>query len=435
MTKIVRLPGHSRIRSRVAARWEARQVLLAARQECGMTREEFAHALGSLLDIPELTAAAVQAWEEGKATVTRRVRDAAATLARMDIPALLNREPDPEETVIEPPDNSEGLSALAAAATASTPTAVLRGLDGGRIGIEVTAWADEQVETLSRLDDLLGGVQVLRLAEGDMNLLLMLRKQATYEQATARSLNLAIAQVARLAGWLASDAGYHDAAQRYWQIGIEASRSAGDHDFAAHLLAYLALQAGAVGQPLAAVHLLEGAKQEARRTNSLALQALLDGWQVHPYALLGDGARSAHLLNRADDLWDRRHTDDDPPWLYWMFRPSLNPESGRAFITLGEPAIGERLLSAGLRALPPEFRRDQMLYLLGIAEARRNQPGRMDEALTSAMDAATMAASIDSPRARERLIAFAQRLRQDEPTAKEFLEYLRDLTEAGNSSS
>jgi integrase len=40
MTKIVRLPGHSRIRSRVAARWEARQVLLAARQDCGMTREE-----------------------------------------------------------------------------------------------------------------------------------------------------------------------------------------------------------------------------------------------------------------------------------------------------------------------------------------------------------------------------------------------------------
>jgi hypothetical protein len=69
-----------------------------------------------------------------------------------------------------------------------------------------------------------------------------------------------------------------------------------------------------------------------------------------------------------------------------------------------------------------------MLYLLGIAEARRNQRGRLDEALEAASAAATIAASVDSPRARDRLIAFGQQLRQDEPTVKEFLERLRDLS-------
>ena len=124
-----------------------------------------------------------------------------------------------------------------------------------------------------------------------------------------------------------------------------------------------ALQASFTEAPLTAIHLLEAARSEIGKPASLALPALLDGWQVTPYALLGERHEASNRLNHADDLYDRRRPENDPAWLYWMFRHSHNPESGRAFLTMGEAPTAERLLTEGLDQVPADFPRDRQLYL------------------------------------------------------------------------
>ncbi|MBJ7596535.1 MAG: hypothetical protein JF922_00380 [Candidatus Dormibacteraeota bacterium] len=319
------------------------------------------------------------------------------------------------------------MAALAAASTTSVPESAMRGLKGGRVGSDVVGWAATQVESLSHLDDIVGGSRCLSLTHGDLNIVLTLLKRARYNSSTERGLQRAVAELGRLAGWLASDAGFHKLAEQYWHQGLVAARAICDHGYAAYLLANLGLQASFTGAPLTAVHLLEAARGEVGEPTNLALLAILDAWQVTPYALLGERQEASHRLNRADDLYDRRRPENDPAWLYWMFRPSHNPESGRAFLTMAEPRTAERLLTEGLDQVPAEFPRDQQLYLIGIAEARQAQPKRLDEAVHAATQALGTSPDLDSPRARERLVEFAKQLPRELAT-RDFLDRIRAFT-------
>jgi hypothetical protein len=423
---------HRLSRSRTAAAWQYRSALIRARQESGMLRDEFAAATAKQLQLHELSADTIQTWEDDASHVRPpyEVVEAAAQLAGTTVRALLAPDADDEagnNRLPDTPGTSEALAALAAASTTPTPESVMRGLEGGRVGSDVVSWAAEQVESLSHLDDVVGGSRCLSLTHGDLNIVLALLKRASYDSLTERGLQHAVAELGRLAGWLASDAGFQRLAERYWHQGLVAARAICDHEYASYLLANLGLQASFTGAPLTAIHLLEAARSEVGEPTNLALPALLDAWQVTPYALLGERHDASHRLNLADDLYDRRQPENDPAWLYWMFRPSHNPESGRAFLTLGEPRTAERLLTEGLDQVPADFRRDRQLYLIGIAEARQAQPKRLDEALHAATQALGTSPDLDSPRARERLIEFAHQLPR-EPTTRDFLDRIRSLT-------
>jgi hypothetical protein len=93
---------------------------------------------------------------------------------------------------------------------------------------------------------------------------------------------------------------------------------------------------------------------------------------------------------------------NDPPWLYWMYLPSLSPEAPRGIIP-GNPRRAEELFTAGLEALSDEYLRDRSLFCLGLAEARIAQHGRTDEAIDATRTAANLIPSAPSPRIRERL--------------------------------
>lgn len=302
-----------------------------------------------------------------------------------------------------------------------TEGAIQRGLDGGRIGSDVMTWATQQVEALSRLDDELGGARVLPLAAGNLTLLTQLISQATYTSEQATELQRTLASISRLAGWVAFDAGNAHKAARYWRTAITAAREANDHDYSAYAMAFLAFHAiDAQRDPSAAIQLLQAAEHEAGR--NAPLRIVLAQWAVQPYGLLGEHREAQRSLARADSLWERRDPANDPPWLYWMYLPSLSPEAPRGIIP-HDPARAEAMLMDGLSALSDEYPRDRPLFLLGIAEARLAQHGRLDEAIEAARAALDLISATPSPRIRARLVRLVRSL-PEHPETPELQEAL-----------
>jgi DNA-binding transcriptional regulator YiaG/tetratricopeptide (TPR) repeat protein len=371
-TDVVSLREYARRRRNTAEPAEGR-TLQAFRRRAGLSQHEFAAALAHELGI-NIRPGAVRAWEEGHTTPPP------------EILAVAKRLP----TLPGTPDLAS-----------DTDSELQSGLNGGRIGADIISWASKQVAALSRLDDQVGGARVLPLATGSLELLTQLISQARYSDAHATELRRTVAEVARLAGWVAFDAGHTDKANRYWRTAITAAREANDQDYGAYAMAFLAFHAiDTQRDPAAALKLLQAAEHQA--TRSAPLRIVLAQWSVQPYGLLGESREAQRSLTRADSLWERRNPEDDPPWLYWMYLPSLSPEVPRGIIP-GNPRRAEAMFIDGLDALSDEYPRDRTLFCLGIAEARLAQNGRLDEAIDAARSAISLASSAPSPRVRERL--------------------------------
>ncbi len=386
-TDVTSLREYARRRRNSEQPGEAR-TLQALRRRAGLSQQELAAALTHELGV-NVRPGAVRAWEHGP------------TAPPPEVLAIAKRLP----TLPGMPDLSS-----------DTDSELQSGLSGGRIGAHIVSWANKQVAALSRLDDQVGGARVLPLATGSLQLLTQLVSQARYDDTQATELRRTVAEVARLAGWVAFDAGHTDKAGRYWQTAITAAREADDHDYSAYAMAFLAFHAiDRQRDPSAALTLLQAAEQEAGR--SAPLRIVLAQWAVQPYGLLGEHREAQRSLTRADSLWERRNPDNDPPWLYWMYRPSLSPEVPRGIIP-GNPSRAEGMLIDGLDALSEEYPRDRTLFYLGIAEARLAQHGRLDEAIDATRSAISLISSAPSPRIHERLRRLVRKLPEHPDTAE-----------------
>jgi tetratricopeptide (TPR) repeat protein len=392
------------------------RVLQAIRERCGLSRREFAPILGPAIGRPDLAAGAVKAWEEGAVRVPVSVLEAAAQIARQMPASSSARAGAPYDSELPNHPPTEAFAIAKRIATfhvvpelpADTHGELRTGLDGRRIGAHVVSWASEQVAALSRLDDEVGGARVLPLASGSLELLTQLVSRATYSDSHATELRRSLAEVARLAGWVAFDAGHTDTASRYWRIAITAAREAGDRDYSAYAMAFLAFHAvDRKRDPTTALKLLQAAEEEASQDSPLRI--VLAQWAVQPYGLLGEHREAQRSLIRADSLWERRNPENDPPWLYWMYLPSLSPEVPRGIIP-GDPRQAEALLIDGLEALSNEYPRDRTLFYMGLAEARIAQSGRLDEAIDATRNAIRLVESAPSPRIHERLRRFVHNL-------------------------
>jgi tetratricopeptide (TPR) repeat protein len=407
-----------------AAHSDRCRALQAVRERCGLSRREFAPILGPAIGRPDLAAGAVKAWEEGAVRPPVSVLEAAAQIARQMPASPSAGAAAPYDAALPSHGPTEALAIARRVATfpgipdlpPDTDGELRTGLSGQRIGAHIVSWASEQVAALSRLDDEVGGARVLPLATGSLKLLTQLVSRATYSDSHATELRRSVAEVARLAGWVAFDAGHTDKASRYWRIAITAAREAGDRDYSAYAMAFLAFHAiDRKRDPTTALKLLQAAEQEA--SQDAPLRIVLAQWAVQPYGLLGEHREAQRSLIRADPLWERRNPENDPPWLYWMYLPSLSPEVPRGIIP-GDPRHAEAMLIDGLEALSDEYPRDRTLFYMGLAEARLAQPGRLDEAIDATRNAIKLIGSAPSPRIHERLRRFVHNLPEDSGAAE-----------------
>ena len=126
-------------------------------------------------------------------------------------------------------------------------------------------------------------------------------REATYSESTGRLLLGAVGELCQLAGWVASDAGLHHLAERYYLGGVSAAHAARDEPLGANLLSSLAYQVANVGDPREAVLLASTAYNGAASSATPTVRALLLERVAWANARLGDPHATEAALARVDD--------------------------------------------------------------------------------------------------------------------------------------
>lgn len=256
----------------------------------------------------------------------------------------------------------------------------------------------ERLARLRRMDDLVGGVDLLPVVDRELTRALTTRAHRD------RSV---VAGLAQLTAWVAADAGDPVRARRAHRVGVRLAASAGDHVLAGHLLGALA-HLGTALDPLAALALARQGYTVAAPRASARTRALLLHRVAFAAARAGERRHCEHALGAAERAYDRHVPGTDPPWLYWFDDAELIAMTGRCYAALGRPRLAEPLLRTGLGAGRIRLR-SAALYSAWLARAHLDA-GDVEQGCAVAGSALLTTVRVGSVRALRQITALHPRL-------------------------
>lgn len=134
---------------------------------------------------------------------------------------------------------------------------------------------------------------------------------------------LVAAELARIAGSMAFDAGQHATAQRHYVTAVRLAKAGGHESFGAVALAAIARQAFDLGAPNDGLEVIALAQHGTRHSATPALRAMLATRQAWGHAQRGEG----HAFERAVGDAEQAHADvapeNEPRWLHGLDRAEL----------------------------------------------------------------------------------------------------------------
>ena len=253
---------------------------------------------------------------------------------------------------------------------------------GRQVPLEVVDQLDAITGSLRRMDDQLGGRQILGLTRQHLATVTGLLRNHRYTDAVGRRLHATAAELLRLGGWLSFDDGNHPQAQRYWIAALHASHAAGDRALGANILGFMSCQAKDIGQIREAVTLAETARASYPGA-SPRVSAILDLRAAEAYA----NERSASDCRRALDsafshLAGPPAASGDPGWSYWADDAQAHAQAGYCYLKLEDWQLARKHLRAAIRHQDSEHTREGALRdtLLATTYASQQQPD-LDQAL------------------------------------------------------
>jgi tetratricopeptide (TPR) repeat protein len=308
------------------------------------------------------------------------------------------------------------------------PPQMVEMVSGRRVGERLAQLIVERVDMLRRMDDFLGGGDLHDLVARELRVTLDLVREASYTEPVGRVLLGAVGELCQLAGWVATDAGLNERAERYYLGGVTAAHAAGDAPLAAHLLSSLAYQMANVGDAREAALLASTAWHGAEAVATAATRALLLDRLAWAYARLGDAEAAEQAIDRASEAIDDSEAGGDPSWAYWVNIDEVDIMAGRCFTELRQPKRAIALLEASIARYDEGHARDLALYLSWLAEAHVHA-GNVDQAATVALHALRLTASVASDRNSKRLNAVGEALmaHQGHRGVNAFLDETRSL--------
>lgn len=118
------------------------------------------------------------------------------------------------------------------------------------------------------------------------------------------------------------------------------------------------------------------------------------------HALDGDADDAERLLDEAQNLIGRaaQHPEDEPPWMYFYGETWFTLQRGMAALHLRDGEAAVRHLTAGLAALPDDYRRDKTWYRACLAHALA-EAGEASQAASVALAIVPDAADVGRPHA------------------------------------
>ncbi len=278
------------------------------------------------------------------------------------------------------------------------PGPLVSGLSGRRISVVLADRLIAMIPELRGMDDVAGGGTMFPLAEQGFGMVAELLDQASYDEATGRTLHGALAELGRLAGWGAYESGQPGLAQRYHIAALRAAHTIDDRPLGAHILGFMAYQATRQAQPAEAVTLIETALAGIRSQETPALLAELYVKQADAFATLRDGAGATAAMSKARTQIEHLNPDRDLPYLYWVTPAEITAYAGQCFLQLGHIGHAITLLDEGIALFDESFTRDRQAYLTHSAVALI-QPGKqrdLDNAAARGMEAIDIAQSLHS---------------------------------------
>ncbi|MBI1759041.1 MAG: transcriptional regulator [Actinobacteria bacterium] len=255
---------------------------------------------------------------------------------------------------------------------------------------------EQRLDSLRRLDDVLGGAGIRHAAVAELQLLDRLANDAHYDDAVGRRLFAAVAEAGRICGWTHFDAGQHAAAQTFYLTALRAAATAGDPATGANILTFMSIQANEHGHPREAASLARTALERSAAHATPRVRSLLHARTGRALALVGERNESARQLGLAADALAAGPHDDDPPWLYYYDEYELRVCAGRAAMDLDRPtAAAQHLLAAASHRITTGYLRDAAKNLAEAAQARLAS-GNLDATCDTGRRAAELATQVDS---------------------------------------
>ncbi len=286
----------------------------------------------------------------------------------------------------------------------------------------------QMTATLRGLDNHYGGGHiyptVVRLLHGEVAPLL---RDGRYDAGTGVALFSAAAELTRVAGWAAYDAGLHGLAQRYLIQALRLAVTATDRPLGAEIIAAMSHQAAYLHAPTEAVDLARAAGRAARDAGVEAIQAEAAVLEAHGHAVAGDEQACATALDRADRTLDRADRDKDPQWICYFDEAYLAAKFGHCFAALGRGDLAGRFASRSLD-MDARYVRGRQFNLALLATAHA-QAGDVDQAAAVGVEAAAATEGLNSARAVDYLVRLAERLAPHAglPAVQDFTEQTHPL--------
>ena len=360
----------------------------------------------------------ISRWETGKRTPREWLPFLAAALG-VTVDALRG----PQQPA-EPP-----LPTLADFLPEGDPLSPLEARARRRIGIGTVDDLRQRVHGLRLADDVIAGGDLIRPALRELRSAVKLYRENSHTNEVGRELLRQIGELAQIAGWIASDAGKHEEAERIYRLGMSAAKQAEDHTLAGNIAGSLAYQYSNTGRENEGVTLSQAALNDAGSDAPPKARALYLDRVAWAHTKAGEAQPAMRALGEASEaLTEDSAGTESPAYLYWVDAGELRVMESRVYTELHRPLRAVPLLRSVLGEYDKTHTRELALYLswLAVALADANEP---EEAASVAERVITLGVDTPSDRVAERVRVILGRLQNyaDVPEVAALLaEELRD---------
>lgn len=297
-------------------------------------------------------------------------------------------------------------------------------IPGGRhIGASDVAGLAGRVHGLRLADDVVTGGDLIGPAFRELRRAVHLYQQSTFREDVGQALLVQIGELAQIAGWIASDAGRHEDAERAYRLGITAARQAGDGPLTAHLVSSLAYQHSNTGREREGADLATAAVEEAGPSAPSKTRALFFDRVAWAHAKAAEDDRAAlAALGQAHEAM-AAEGPVAPRWAYWVSPAELEIMDARVYTELRRPLRAVPLLTDVLGRYDATHTRELALYgsWLAVALVDANEP---EQAAEQAEQVIEMSADLASDRTASRVRVVLSRLQDygDVPEVRSVLD-------------
>lgn len=367
------------------------------------------------LPADSLTRQDVYRWEKGKRTPREWLPFIAAALG---VPVV--------EWEQAAASNSQGPNPVTIAdfLPDAAPLAPLQVRKGRRIGSGDVTDLVGRVHGLRLADDFLAGGDLIGPALRELRSAVKLYREGCHTEEVGSAFLSQIGELAQIAGWIASDAGRHEEAERMYRLGMSAAQQAGDNTLVGNLAGSLAYQYSNTGREREGLRLARAALAQAGEDAPPKARALYLDRVAWAHTKANEPQPAMHALGEAAEaMTEDSGGRESPQYLYWVEAGELEVMESRVYTELKRPLRAVPMLREVLARYDATHTRELALYLswLSVALADANEP---EEAAATARRVIALSADVASERTAERVKVVSHRLEEfrDVPEVREVLD-------------